>query len=76
MSRYRVEHCNTAGVWVPVHRGTIKVYRDALLKKQAFCRILVDYLGNDVWEEIESFPRHSEAWETEKHSILTNSDKE
>lgn len=67
--RYKVEHCDTRGVWVPVHRGTLRSHKEAIAKKQAFCRILVDWLGNDVWEEIESLPRLTEAWEAEKRAI-------
>lgn len=68
--RYKVEHCDTRNVWVPMHRGTLKSYSDALAKKQAFCRVMVDYLGNGVWEEIESLPRHTEAWEAEKRAAI------
>lgn len=68
-TRYKVEHCDTRGVWVPMHRGTLKSHAAAIAKKQAFCRILVDHLGNGVWEEIESLPFSAAAsvkWDAEK----------
>lgn len=68
-ARYKVEHCDTRGVWVPMHRGTLKRYSDALAKKQAFCRVMADYSGNGVWEEVETMPRHTEAWEAEKRAM-------
>lgn len=67
--RYKVEHCDTRGVWVPLHRGALRSHRAALDMKQAFCRILVDYLGNGVWEEIETMHGHTEQWEAEKRAI-------
>lgn len=67
--RYRVEHCDTRGVWVPMHRGTLRSHKAAMAKKQVFCRVLVDWLGNGVWEEIETFPRLTEQWEREKAAI-------
>lgn len=68
-ARYKVEHCDTRGIWVPMHHGTLKSHAAAIAKKQAFCRILVDYLGNGVWEEIESLPYGTAAsvqWDAEK----------
>lgn len=69
--RYKVEHCDTNGVWVPIHRGTFKRYSDALARRQAFCRVLADYAGNGVWEEIDHFPggaAATERWEAEKRA--------
>jgi hypothetical protein len=51
-ARFKVEHLDTTGKWVPVHRGTIKTYSAALDKKQAACRVMVDWLGNGVWEDM------------------------
>lgn len=61
----------TFALWVPLHRGTLRSYQSALAKKQAFCRIMVDYLGNGVWEEIESLPHSAQSlkqWDDEKRS--------
>lgn len=69
---YRVEHYNTLGVWVPLHRGRLRSHKAALAKKQAFCRVLVDYIGNGVWEEIESLPygaASSTKWDAEKRAV-------
>lgn len=74
MTRYKVEHCDTRNVWVPLHRGMLRSYQSALAKKQAFCRIMVDYLGNGVWEEIESLPHSAQSlkqWDDEKRSAQT-----
>jgi hypothetical protein len=75
-ARYKVEHCDTRGVWVPMHRGLLRSHKSALAKKQAFCRILVDYLGNGVWEEIETLPYGSAVsakWDAEKRTNAAGS---
>ncbi len=69
-TRYKVEYCTPQNVWKPLHRRYLRSYRSALAMKQAFSRILVDWMGNGVWEEINTHPGHTPAWENEKRAAL------
>lgn len=57
---YKVEHMDTKGVWHKSHRGVFKTYTEALQCRDrvgAFGRVMADYEGRGIWEEVRR-PAH------------------
>lgn len=53
-TKYKVEKCDATGQWVTAHPGFLATYGAALeVRSQcAYGRIMVDHLGDGVWEEM------------------------